>query len=200
MDRLQRVVDFGYECGAIVDSASEYAEPGYSGDCILFGDWNRETRYDAETKTRVDRYPPSRDPRERVARVAERLGAKLEWCDEWATCGECGAAVRTQPDSYSWTRSFHIFNECELVCIDCCLGGVESYVDSLVGNLETADTFGVDLAALGFSLVEDGESGWHPGQDSDPAVMAAGVDGDLVFQIDGVGQFDCRFSLWRRTV
>ena len=81
--------------------ASEYAEPGYSPTekGVLFANWNYFPR--------------------NIDSILEGYGYAVEWSDEWSTCGECGKAVRTSPDNWGWTPSFRIFNDCELLCLDC---------------------------------------------------------------------------------
>jgi hypothetical protein len=77
--------------------ANGYAEPGYTDPekGIVFANWN---------------YFPRELPD-----ILERGGYEIEWSDEWATCGDCGRAVRTSPNSYGWEAYFVILNECELV-------------------------------------------------------------------------------------
>jgi hypothetical protein len=70
--------------------APVYAEPGYTQPRagVLMADWNV--------------FPSD------IADVLEDLGYAVEWSDEWITCEDCGGAVRTQPDSYSWTPAYQI--------------------------------------------------------------------------------------------
>ena len=81
---------------------ADYAEPGYSlsegQEGILLANWNEVPN-----------------------RIQEGLEphAELVWSDEWAACCECGRAVRTSPDSYQWTPSFTLHNDCEILCLDC---------------------------------------------------------------------------------
>ena len=78
-----------------------YIEPGYTPPekGVLFANWNYFPR--------------------NIDTILESYGYAVEWSDEWATCQECGGAVRTSPDSWGWHPSFKIFNDCELVCVDC---------------------------------------------------------------------------------
>ena len=201
-DRLARICQHGFETGLVDDSASEYCEPGYTdpdSGVILFANWNGE--FDGDRERFGDRYADERKKTEQLGRIAEKLGAELEWSDEWSTCGGCQKAVRTSPDSYCWLASFKLVDDCELICRDCLLDDLETYVDDVLLNREgAADTFGIDLAALGFTRAEEGESGLHDGQNDTPADMLAKLSefGDYVFQIDGTGQFDVSFSLWTR--
>lgn len=97
-----------------------YAEPGYADPetgMIVFGNWNNRTAYDRETNERTvtDNRP------ERLGNILEKLGCDLQWSDEWATCGGCGKAVRTQPDSWGWTPSYNekMLQAGEFVCLTC---------------------------------------------------------------------------------
>lgn len=194
--RLARICEFAQDAGIIDGWASEYAEPGYTtpeSKTILFGDWNPSCGY---SSTKAEQ---ARDIRPRFAALAERLGAELEWSDEWYTC-ECSKAVRSQPDSYSWLRSY-VYTEGEIMCRECALDDAASYVDDfLLNDSSVADTFDVDLLALGFHCVDAGQSGLHPGQNDTPEQMVAKCPTgfDYVFALDSAGQFDVGFSMWIR--
>jgi hypothetical protein len=82
--------------------AKGYAEPGYTDpeNGVLFANWNR--------------FPRNFD------QLLEKAGYACEWSDEWATCEDCGKAVRTEPDSYCWKPAFRMGREdCGLFCVDC---------------------------------------------------------------------------------
>ena len=186
---LHKVIRSLYESGADLQWAPDYAEPGYAAgeDGVYFANWN----------------PRSFSPREdtvlsRLGACLERDHVDMEWSDEWSTCGECGRAVRTSADSYSWVPYFKILNECELVCADCILEDPGDYEAYLVNDPDRADTFGVNWAERGWRKVKDCETGWHPGQTDDPADIfeRASRLWDVIFVIDAVGQFDTRWSVW----
>ncbi len=96
---------------------AEYAEPGYDDpkQGICLANWNAIDQYNRETKSRevIDDTP------KRVGDLLERIGVDLQWEDEWSLCHCCSRAVRTQPDGWSWTPSYRIVDECELLCLDC---------------------------------------------------------------------------------
>ena len=87
--------------------ASEYAEPGYTNPAkgILFADWNLF-------------------PRD-IDRLLEFYGYEIGWSDEWSTCDNCGRAVRTSADCYSWSPSYTC-QDGEITCTDCLVGDAES--------------------------------------------------------------------------
>jgi hypothetical protein len=188
-----------HERFGISNWAPEYAEPGYGpvkdGACILFGNWNEKTEWKDGQRTVVSNLP------ERFSKIAEYAGYEMEWEDEWSTCEDCGKAVRTNADSYGWTRSYVILGECSLVCRDCV--DEEDYIsDYLLNESGHADTFGIDLSSYGFTKLNSDsfENGWHPGQNDSPAEIVKHLPNgvEFVFQIDNVGQFDVRFSCWTR--
>jgi hypothetical protein len=183
-----------------VTFASGYAEPGYSdpeSGWIAFGNWNKITKYVPEKHEfeTLDSTPCE------FAEILEKIGVGIEWGDEWTTCDYCHKAVRTSPDSYGWTQSYAIFNECELVCHECIKDDPSGYIEEMIGDTGRAMTIDIDLAEHGFVLLEsDFENGFHPGQDADPKVIGKsleqlGVD-RFIFVIDDVGQFDISFSVW----
>jgi hypothetical protein len=176
--------------GSYLDGyAADYSEPGYSktnDGYILFADWNDV-------------------PKHIMAWIEKHHN--IEWSDEWFyNCTECGNAVRTQPDCWAWTQSFHIFNECEPVCHDCIESNPDlqkAILDELIDNPKRCNLL-VDLEKFGFTEIECGfESGWHPGQTDDPkkildAAQKAMPDMQFVFGDIAVGQFDVSFCLYAR--
>ena len=175
------------ETGNFVSNwASEYAEPGYTDPdkLIVMGDWNGKGG-------------------DELVRILEVCGNAVEWCDEWATCAECGSAVRTKPDSYCWTRSYVEWAG-DLTSHQCISDDAtkREYIEQeLEGDSDHADTLDWDLAGLGYvRMDEDFQSGLYGGQSASPrkiadALRERGVE-RFVFQIDSVGQFEARFSCW----
>jgi hypothetical protein len=167
--------------------ATGYAEPGYTDPAkgILFANWNY--------------FPRGLDS------ILERAGYAIEWSDEWSTCGDCGLAVRSSPDSYGWQPSYAILGECDLLCSDCLANHAAEYLEGLEDNPRTALNLpAIDPADHGYTRIQDGfESGFHPGQTDDPTKILAELQAKghkrILFQIDDVGQFDTRFSVWERT-
>jgi len=178
-----------------------YAEPGYGtlegDDIIVTGDFNECSSYDWDTKTRtlVDDIP------ERVAKVLESAGIEIEWNDEWAECCECYKLVRTSADSYGWTASFALIDDCEIICSECLEENPEEHLKSLEGFADKANTLnGIHPEEHDYVCIGEFERGFHPGQDDDPRLAAKALE-ELglerwLFNIDNVGQFDTRFSLW----
>ena len=80
--------------------SSEYAEPGYSNPTkgILLANWNVFSQ--------------------KVVKMLEDYGYAIEWEDEWCRCSECGAAFRTQPDSWGWKPSYKM-GDGEIFCLEC---------------------------------------------------------------------------------
>ena len=165
--------------------AREYAELGYSDPekGILFANWNKFCREATD--------------------LLESAGYEIEWSDEWTTCGECGKAMRTNPDSYGWQPSYFLVNDCEMLCIDCL--DVEEYLESLEDNPRQALNDHISPADYGYIKLEgEFENGLHPGQNDNPKniyerLHAAGHK-RLLFNIDEVSQFYITFSIWEKQV
>lgn len=117
--RAARVCEFAMQENILPDLRwyPAYSEPGYDEPegLILSADWNKRTRWNRETRRVdvIDRRP------ERIARILERLGCALEWCDEWTDCSDCGGALRTQPDGWSWKPAWKWADDCTIVCLEC---------------------------------------------------------------------------------
>lgn len=180
-----------------------YAEPGYRDPevAVVTGNWN----HDKEKTVPAHTIDPDADPDEfwTVSEALEKLGCELEWSDEWTICYQCHRLVRTQPDSYSWKRSYwQEPDACDITCHECILKDPSDYVESMVGKDDRCITInGIDLEELGFTLFQGGlENGWHYGQDDDPKTIGQHLR-DLgvtryLFVLDEAGQFDLRFSAW----
>lgn len=175
--------------------APDYAEPGYNTPekGIIFGNWNPVCGFDKPKEYQ------KRDPISKLARVLEYAGCELVWEDEWTTCGDCGKAVRTQPDCYSWTPYYKIVNECELVCLDCL--DPENYLESIEDDATKACPPEWNPEQYGYVKHNgDFETGFHPGQNDNPgtilkAMHAAGMR-RVVFRIRGKGQFDITWQAY----
>ncbi len=161
--------------------ASEYAEPGYDQPKkgILFGNWNYFARG--------------------VDTILEHYGYSVEWEDEWSTCGDCGKAVRTSPDSYQWQPSYFIFGECDFLCKDCC--PMQEYLESLEDKPTRALNDHINPADYGYVKLEgEFENGMHPGQNDNPRTIYKRLHESghkrLLFNIDEASQFYFRFSIW----
>lgn len=179
---------------------SEYAEPGYDGDRIAIGNWNSIDKYDRAKGERVEL---SNLP-ERVCKILEKLGFECEWSDEWMSCHDCGKLVRNSPDSYSWTPSYAIVNECELLCHECIESDPSDYLEGLEGNSSSAMTLDIDLEDHGYTKVneEPYESGFHEGQNDNPKTImrdleSEGYDG-LIFVLVENSQFYSKFDVYAR--
>jgi hypothetical protein len=86
-----------------ITTAQKYAEPGYEqpkAGVIFFGDWNKVKGWE-QGKGYVAELPDGNVPK-RLMRALEKVGVECEWYDEWTMCDDCGAAMRSQPDSHWW--------------------------------------------------------------------------------------------------
>ena len=193
---------FGYTVENHLEEISiyNYSEPGYDKDqLVALGNWNEITKYNKATNTRevISNLPCI------IASVFEKMSIECEWSDEWASCNDCGRIVRTQADSYSWTPSFHIFNDCcELVCHKCIKEDPEEYFSDLEGKCNVANTIDLDPCDYGYVKINDEpkESGWYPGQNDNPSDIAKELENKgisrFLFSIDSVGQFDTKWNVY----
>lgn len=162
--------------------ASGYAEPGYTDPkkAVLFFNWNEVGR--------------------RTFQLLEQYGYECEWSDEWTTCSDCGKALRTSPNSYSWRPSYFELDG-ELTCLECT--DVEAYLETLEDNPRRALNDHISPADYGYVKLEgDFESGLHPGQNDNPRDIYKRLHETghkrLLFRIDAVGQFETSFSVWKK--
>jgi hypothetical protein len=174
-----------------------YAEPGYTDDVVVVvGDWNEITEYDKATGkfVTVDSSPAE------LAEKLESAGATLEWCDEWVACADCGKLVRTSGDRHGWKQAYWSSPDGP-VCRLCVKPDPEAYLRELEGNVERAESMGIDLEANGYVLLQDDfENGFYGGQDAHPKVIGATLRKQnvqrFIFRLDDVGQFDVKFSVY----
>lgn len=169
----------------------EYGEPGYSTDkdLILTGNWNPKDFNNKEDDLVL-----------RVGNILEKF-CELEWEDEWTSCHDCGKLVRTEPDSYSWTASYAVLDECELVCHNCIKEDPIPFLEEMEGDSRKAVTFNINLEDHGYVKVNGNsyENGWY-GTEDDPKEIARDLRSKgierFIFTIDGKGQFNLTFSVW----
>ena len=90
LDKLSKIFPKAY-----FDCAVGCAEPGYDDKPVLLANWNHVPNV--------------------VFDRLEALGYACEWYDAWATCSECGKAVRTSPNSYSWQKAYWDTEDVEFV-------------------------------------------------------------------------------------
>jgi hypothetical protein len=181
-----------------------YAEPGYDDNeiAVVTGNWNVGPDKEWVPSEFVD--PNHEDTEEgevlTTGRALELLGVELEWSDEWTTCCDCNKLVRTQPNSYSWKRSYWDSDN-GAVCEECLKKDPADYIEEMVGNDRSCITIDIDLSEHGFVKLEgDLESGFHEGQAADPKVIGKnlrkhGIE-RYVYVLDSTGQFDLSFSVW----
>lgn len=192
----------------VTDIIHGYASPRYGlrDATIVLGNWNTRDKYDPtrETPLTKDETLPAR-----LARVLERVGAEVEWLDEWTSCSECYRAIRTKPDSYGWKPEFAWLGDCDIVCSACLLEDVAGSIDAggYVNDPTRAITWCSDaeLERAGWTQWAPDrilENGWHPGQDDDPAKVLEEIrretSADVVFRIQDAGQFDVKFRAYTR--
>ncbi len=211
-EKVQRLLKFAtgdeYGDGEIVTAVIDgYAEPGYGtgDDVVVLGNWNTKRHpHDGEPPLTLDESMPAR-----LARSLERVGAKIEWLDEWTECQGCYGAVRMEADSYSW-KPYYALVYNELLCADCLRDMGEDALTEYIGDASKCLTWcePSHVESFGFVKWEPGdehtyESGWHPGQDDTPQpilddIRRAYPNAEVVFFLDESSQFYVRFSAYFR--
>lgn len=159
-------------------------EPGYDDKPVALANWNNIP--------------------EKVYKALEFMGYSCEWGDEWGYCCDCYKAFRTSPDSYGWQQYYAWIGDCDVVCGDCIKNNPEEYLEMLENNPKKCDTLYLDLESLGYELMEDDfENGLHPGQNDNPVEILEKYkskypNGKFIFRLDGTGQFDIEFSIYKK--
>lgn len=201
-NRYEMIVALIEACEDVVDvqTASDYAEPGYNvgeAGVIAFANWNDRDEWDREKNERVK----TDDTPSILCSALEALGVDIEWSDEWTTCSDCGKAIRTQPDGYDWKKQYAIIGGCDEVCHECIKEDPSDYLEKLEGTTTCMTLDGIDLEEAGYVKLEsDLECGFHGGQDADPNVIAKsllslGVT-RFIFTLDEASQFYVSFGIW----
>ena len=181
-------VDLSGGIGPVTDVYAGNADTGDSDAVLVAGDWNTPRHASGYGAGAYDR----------VADALSALGAEIVWNDEYVGCDICFRAIRTAPTHYGWTPGY-IWDDDGPVCLECIRPDLESYIGPFLNDPTRALPSGLDPESVGFTLWAPGdprtfETGWHPGQDDDPAAVLAEIreqtDDDVIFRIAGVGQFD----------
>lgn len=201
------------------DYANEYGEPGYStsGDTpvLILGDfWCRCGKhprtgqrkpvmlghgelFEAGDLHGYEAHHP------RLWAQLEAQGVETLWHDEWTVHN--GKAWRTTADSHSWVPSY-VYTDGDIITTD---DDITEWVEWALNDPGRAllHHSEQDIEPLGFIQWPDDdtyyETGWHPHQTDDPqqvilAIQAEHPDDDVIFIINGVGQFDARWTAYRR--
>lgn len=180
IEKLDRIFPKAY-----FDIAGGCAEPGYDDKPVILADWNNVP--------------------EIVLYKLEALGYDCEWSDEWIACDSCRRVIRSSPDSYHWQMS-GIIDEDGCTCLDCL--DAASYFESIENQPRKALTWPIferyDPADYGYQLIEASyENGWYEGQTDDPqfileTAQAHDPNGRFLFAMTDQGQFDVKFSLYKK--
>ena len=185
----------------IDDSAGQYGEPGYSlekgQEAILFADWN------PWYKNLGDAF---------MEKLEEKFA--IEWSDEWIVNYDTDKAYRTSPTSYGWQPYYYMIPDMgEIIGVDDMEDDpsifIESVLPDFINEPNKAINFDTNIDTLmkeaGYELASEDtyESGWHPHQTDDPKkileeALEEEPEGEFVFTVPYVGQFDINFNLWRK--
>lgn len=165
---------------------SGISEPGYDDKPAILANWNNIPG--------------------KLFDMLEKNGFSCEWLDEWIVCDTCYKAFRSVGNSYSW-EMFGYIGDGFAVCGDCIEW--DEYLESLENKPRKAVTCSLfyrfeNEITNRYELVKDGyESGFHPGQNDNPesilkTLLERDAQGRFLFVINGQGQFDIDFSVYRK--
>jgi hypothetical protein len=141
--------------------------------------------------------------------VESALGCEWGFSDEYTTCSDCENVIRTSPDSYSWQPDYFI-GDGYIACNKCFNDNPdyqEAYIEEKINNPKNAINGLIseeqleELGFVKFNAEESYESGWYQGQTDDPQEIYEALRerfNEVVFFINGVGQFDTHFSAFVR--
>lgn len=167
--------------------ANGCSEPGYDDRPVILANWN---------------YVPGK-----LFDSLENHGFSCEWEDEWIECEGCQKVFRTSPNSYGW-EMFGYIGDGFALCGNCIEW--EEYLESLENKPRKAVTcslfykFESEITSR-YTLVQaEFENGLHRYQNDKPAEILAKLldqdaSGRYLFVIDGQGQFDIEFSIYKKT-
>ena len=221
---FKNLIDYVDRHNLQVQLYSGCAEPGYDDIPVLAADWNGPSisgNSDYTHKNGKQELTNRGKERYRLYKLGgfidDFFGSDVskEWDDEWTSCGECGKAIRTNPDSYSWEPNF-VQSDYGLVCADC------ASEDDLADYTNTTDraipSWMHDIAnKAGFVCAFDDpylfvsckrfQTGFHPGQNDTPQEalqelydLCEGKEFfkkkyDYLFAITDKGQFDISWTV-----
>jgi hypothetical protein len=138
--------------------------------------------------------------------VENALETNIVFSDEYSICDDCRHVIRTSPDSYSWQPDYYI-GDGFIVCGDCFRDNSDyqtDYLEDKINNPKSAVNGLLSeeqIEELGFTKYNSDsyENGWHYGQNDSPEKIYDNLKGEyeeILFYIDGTGQFDIHFSVW----
>lgn len=175
-----------------IDRCEEYGEPGYDLEegkkAILFADWNPFDKYPNFMEWIEDNY-------------------EIEWSDEWMIDHNTGKAYRCVADSYGWEQQFRITEDGELITPD---DDVSEWIDhckiddrTMLHTPSALPSFisQEDIEAEGFELINDDlQNGWYDRVDDPKQIVDEylGEYKEIVFSLNGVGQFSVDFAAYGR--
>jgi hypothetical protein len=136
------------------------------------------------------------------------LGVNIVFSDEYTTCSDCHSVIRTSADSYHWQPDYFMgdgFIACSK-CFNETSDYQEAYIEEKINDPKTAINGLVSeeqLEELGFEKLNTHsyENGFHRGQTDNPEEIYDRVKDnyeEIIFFIDGTGQFDIHFSVYGR--
>lgn len=193
-------------------------EPGYDDTPVLAANWNTPGEYEIKHGLAERRNRQAKIGKWLEWRESNYDDLQLQWSDEWTSCDNCGKAVRTSPNSYSWTRSF-VELDGEIICRECWDSLIEDIITLYASNYHNGfenkalpPEFSALLESAGFTCWQPNENeckryetGFHAHQTDDPKavfdeIMSDSHDWEICFVILSTGQFDVDWTAYVRKI
>lgn len=186
---FQKLCDYAEKRRAYINFYAGCSEPGYNDKDMILCNWNNLS--------------------DKLFQFLENSGFACEWEDEWTECDSCNKGFRTSPNSYSWQMFGHIFDGYAL-CGNCLAADPIEFLESLENNPCKALTHTladvIDVTKWGYKLVKrEFEAGMYEYQFELPSPeeilkseLQKSPDSKFIFVMDSQGQFDIKFSLYRK--
>lgn len=171
--RTTAILNYLSENHSDFQSCSEYGEVGYENPkkAVLFANWN--------------------DISERVGDYLEAAGFELEWSDEWLIDYDNDKAYRTSPNSHWWQMQVRVTDSGELLTPD---SDFEDWFDYALNSAVNVLPSYVELDDVQMVGCYNAN---HLPSEVLKTLEAQGYD-QVIFQLDGVEQFDVKYSAYAR--
>jgi hypothetical protein len=183
-----------------IDFTAEYAEPGYSvgkgKKGIYFANWNDDSSDLRDLRKGLPEKWQKKTDKEIVAEIEKY--AEIEWSDEWATCDDCGKAVRTGPNGWGWKPSY-LIGDGECTCLECT--DFAAHLAQHVNDPQKAWVY-EERYVLEAGFEEISEESFHVGiceSSEDPKAIFDRLKGrykEIIFFIDQVEQFGMNVKVY----
>jgi hypothetical protein len=197
--RIERLADAGdkdamclRDPGYTMEVFNKPARGEYDEDVmfVVFAGWEDVRAFSRVIGPRFDRRASETDD---CPNLDNRIQSGFS--DEYTSCGDCCACIRTSPDSYCWQPDF-VVGDGWISCRDCVENAPQSAIDEYKNTTRAIPDW-IDLD--GWVQIEPSyQTGMHAGMTDDPSgesakLEAAGIDWLITAQ---PSQFYADWSIW----